>query len=50
MYGPEAEAALLAALDHEVEVEAKLVDVGGEGSELWVADGSAVRRLPPDAT
>jgi hypothetical protein len=52
IYGPAAEAALLAAVDHEVDVEAKLVDLGGEGlgAELWVADGSAVRRLPPDAT
>ena len=52
LYGPAAEAALLAAVDQEVEVEAKLVDLGGEGlgAELWVADGSAVRRLPPDVT
>lgn len=47
IYGPAAEAALLAEVDREVEVAAKLVDLGGEGfgAELWVADGSAVRRL-----
>jgi hypothetical protein len=52
IYGPPAEAALLAAAGGEVEVEAKLVDLRGEGFgvELWVADGSAVRPVAPDVT
>lgn len=45
IYGPPAESALRDAVDTEVELAAKLVDPGPEGSdmELWVPDRSAVR-------
>lgn len=52
IYGPPAEAALLAAVDRTAQVIGKVVDrrEGGLGMELWVADGSAVRSGPPDVS